>query len=206
LATQISDTRERIVATATRMFHARSFDAVGVAELCSEAGINKGSFYHFFSSKSELVLAVIDSRWEGAEPIFRTVLVEDTATPPLQRIEGFFAGMRAHTEQMIDEFGRFPGCPFGNLTAELSTRDDVIRKRLVEVYDAWTEIFCSPIKEAVARGELAAETDVRVTARGIVATLQGLAVLTKAYNDPKIVEELGRHMLAQMWTAAPTSP
>jgi hypothetical protein len=57
----------------------------------------------------------------------------------------------------------------------------------------------------MARGELSTDTDARITARGIVASLQGLSLLTKVHNDPKIIEELGRHMLAQMLAPSPAT-
>ena len=61
-------TRERMVRTAARLFLARSYQSVGVNEICAEAQVQKGSFYHFFPSKSDLVIAVIDhhaaAMWE----------------------------------------------------------------------------------------------------------------------------------------------
>jgi len=41
--------------------YARGYAAVGVQEICDQAGVNKGSFYHFFPSKQALVLAVIEA-------------------------------------------------------------------------------------------------------------------------------------------------
>ena len=55
-----SDARDRIVSTAARLFLERSYQAVGVDELCQAADVRKGSFYHYFCSKSELAKAVID--------------------------------------------------------------------------------------------------------------------------------------------------
>lgn len=62
--TRASDARERLIRTAARLFLTRSYQAVGVDELCAAADVRKGSFYYFFRAKSELAKAVID--WHAA--------------------------------------------------------------------------------------------------------------------------------------------
>ncbi len=59
------------------LFHRRGYNAVGLKEICAEAKVNRGSFYNFFPSKRDLVLAVIDAHWESyrdeiLEPAFAT--------------------------------------------------------------------------------------------------------------------------------------
>ena len=58
-----SDARDRLVRSAGELWHQRSYADVGVSEICEHAEVQKGSFYHFFSSKRELALAVIDEAW-----------------------------------------------------------------------------------------------------------------------------------------------
>ena len=84
-----SDARERLIEEASRLFHARSYEGVGVQELCDAAEINKGSFYHFFKSKDELAAAVIDAYWVTIrDELLVPTLAADIA--PLARIERFF--------------------------------------------------------------------------------------------------------------------
>jgi TetR/AcrR family transcriptional repressor for divergent bdcA len=56
------------VATAKQLFHARGFDAVGVAEITSVLGINPPSFYAAFGSKMGLYKRVLDL-YAGTEAI-----------------------------------------------------------------------------------------------------------------------------------------
>ena len=58
-------TRERIVNTAARLFLARSYQVVGVKEICLAAQVQNGSFYHYFPSKCDLAVAVVDHHAAG---------------------------------------------------------------------------------------------------------------------------------------------
>jgi TetR/AcrR family transcriptional regulator, transcriptional repressor for nem operon len=49
-----SEARERLIGTAGDLWHRRSYTDVGVSEICETAGVQKGSFYHFFPSKQDL--------------------------------------------------------------------------------------------------------------------------------------------------------
>ena len=55
------ETRTRIMDAAVRLFSTRGFAAASVDDICAEAGISKGAFYHHFESKQALFLALLDS-------------------------------------------------------------------------------------------------------------------------------------------------
>ena len=54
------ETRTKILASASKLFSARGFNAASVDDVCKEAGISKGAFYHHFESKPRLFLALLD--------------------------------------------------------------------------------------------------------------------------------------------------
>lgn len=189
-------TRDRIVRAAIELFHTRSYTAVGVAEVCEAAAINKGSFYHYFESKEAVVLAVIDRFL--ADPWFRGMLIANADAPPLERIEGVFREMGRRVGTLVEANGSFPGCPIGNLVAEMSTQNEAVRMKLAETYETWSQLFEDPLREARRRGELPAGTDVKVTARALVTVMQGLALIAKAYNDPKKVQKVGRTLVRRV--------
>src|SRR5262245_25860741 len=62
------------VETAMRLFHARGYDAVGVAELVSELGIKPPSFYAAFGSKAGLFRQALDRYAAGEANIFARAL------------------------------------------------------------------------------------------------------------------------------------
>src|SRR5215469_6045465 len=84
-----SDARQRLIEAAKNIVFTHSYEGVSVDELCIAAGVNKSSFYHFFSSKQELVLAAIDSQWQWFE---QTILAPSFANhnTPQERLVQFF--------------------------------------------------------------------------------------------------------------------
>jgi TetR/AcrR family transcriptional repressor of nem operon len=56
----IQESKQRILAAAKELFLARGYAGTTVDAICEKARLTKGSFYHFFDSKEELGLAVLD--------------------------------------------------------------------------------------------------------------------------------------------------
>ena len=77
-----SDARNRLLVAAADLFRDRGFTAIGVAEICLVADVNKGSFYHFFASKRVLLLEVIESSWDETG-----MLATWETTPPVPPVE-----------------------------------------------------------------------------------------------------------------------
>lgn len=57
--------RERILSTATRLFHAQSYHAVGIEEIAAESDTAIATFYQYFNGKAELLQAVLNRGAEG---------------------------------------------------------------------------------------------------------------------------------------------
>lgn len=81
-------TRERIVATALRLFSRRGTAAVSVRELAEASGVTVPGLYYHFASKADLIRAVYAARADGGldgpfdEPVSSTVetrIVEQAA-------------------------------------------------------------------------------------------------------------------------------
>ena len=183
------DTRQRLVASAQQLVNARSYHAVGVQEICRQAGVKKGSFYHFFASKRELALAAIDETAAFArETVFDRAFGTDI--PPLARIERFFNAVHDYHRRVKDATGYVQGCPFGNLACELSTQDEIIREKVDGLFRLAEQPIAQALAEAVDGGDLP-EIDTAAAARAIFAYAEGLILYAKTRNDPGIIRDLG---------------
>jgi TetR/AcrR family transcriptional repressor of nem operon len=184
-----ADTKERILATARDLFHGRSYADVGIKEICTQAKVQKGSFYHFFPSKRDLAMAVIDSM---ADEWAHGFVAEafDEELPPLERLDYMVDAVYFWQKAAKNMEGRMPGCLFGNLALEVSTRDEVIRARLNAVFAKASARFHEALDEAVENGDLP-PLDTEATATAMLAYLEGVILLAKTRNDPEVVRSLG---------------
>lgn len=183
-----SDARERLIGVAGDLWHRRSYADVGVSEICEVAGVQKGSFYHFFPSKQDLAIAVIDHRWEQlGEGAIRPLMT--SSRPPLERVLTLLEAGFAEQLELKEVMGICPGCAFGNLAVELASVDDVLRRRLERLFDDWTGLIRIALDDAVIAGDIP-PTDTDRAARALLAYIEGLSVMVKTVGNPAIVADL----------------
>jgi TetR/AcrR family transcriptional regulator, transcriptional repressor for nem operon len=191
-----SDARERLVETAFRLWFRRSYADVGVSEICAEAGVQKGSFYHFFPSKTELAVAVVDEIWRRFQQEVAAKYLHDDTRPPLERLERL---LLEHDYRFAcagkAETGHVWGCPVGNLAVELSTQDEALRERLHVFFTGWAAALTELLDEAVEAGELEPH-DTHTAGFSLLAYVQGMTVLAKAGNDPELIRTIGPTIVA----------
>lgn len=181
------DTYQRILESAKELFYASGYTEVGVAAICEKAGVKKGSFYHFFPSKQELTLVVIDTYFSDLkDAIIDNVL---KVSSPVERLKKFFEMAFQMQSDLFTQTGHVLGCPFGNLATELSTRDEIIRKKIEQVFFRLQNILRDTLKEAVDRGELE-NIDIDATAQAMFAYFEGIMLLAKTSNNPQLVQQL----------------
>jgi TetR/AcrR family transcriptional repressor of nem operon len=186
-----SDARARLVAAMAGLVHKRGYLAVGVDDVCKAAGVKKGSFYYFFSSKRALMLAALDQQWQMGHEHLLTVAFHADA-PPLTRIERLLEMAATLETSNKAREGQVLGCPFGNLAAEVGSTEPALTKRADEAFCGFAAFIRDALQEAKKRRELGRHVDVREAADAIVAYFEGLALVAKARNDPSLIRRLGR--------------
>jgi TetR/AcrR family transcriptional repressor of nem operon len=174
-------TRERVVRTAARLFLARSYQSVGVNEICAEAQVQKGSFYHFFPSKSDLVMAVIDHHAAVMWALLDKH--ERAARGPANKIRAIAEVVDESQHALVKSFGRAVGCPLGNLAVELATTEDAAGKHAAAVFARLEERVAGHCWDAAEVGQLAPGVDPDELAHRIIATMEGMILLAKVSDS-----------------------
>jgi TetR/AcrR family transcriptional repressor of nem operon len=197
-----SNAKSRLIATAMELMYARGYTAVGVHEICTQAGVHKGSFYHFFPSKQALVLAVIDTYGHHIQTLWEEGMRADC--PLRERLQRVFAHAYSAHCQLLKGTGQLYGCPLGNLALELCSQDPGVRQKVHDIFTAWACVIERGLREAMASGELPA-LDPVTTAQTVVAYFEGVMMLAKTQNTPEVITQLAHGAVALVEAAAGAS-
>ena len=169
-----SETRDELIKVGTEIIGQHGFSTTGINAVLSTAGIPKGSFYYYFSSKEDFGLAIIDASAQAyAERI--DSFLSDTRYRPLERIRNYMNSVMANIEAGQCK----TGCLIGNLGQELSSRNEKFRARLDDVFLGWQKQFARCLDEARSAGEIAADTDTDKLAEYLLAGWEGAILRSK---------------------------
>src|SRR3954467_10881349 len=85
---RVSDAKQRLLQATIDLIWQHSYGAVTVDNICERAGVKKGSFYYFFPSKTDLVVAALDAHYQVAKENLDRLFSPDI--PPLDRLHQYF--------------------------------------------------------------------------------------------------------------------
>ncbi len=182
-----SDAKERLLEAMMELIWTGSYGTTSVDDICEKAGVKKGSFYHFFESKTELALAGIDYGWAEHRKLLDQTF--SPVVPPLERIWKCFRDFREEQELMLKKHGRVLGCPIHSLGAEVSTTDERLRDKLQEILSQFIRYYESAIRDAHYQGTIEA-SDAPALARIVFAYGEGLLLHARIWNDLSYLDEM----------------
>lgn len=159
-----SDARDRIVQTAERLFYAHGVRAVGIDRIIAEAEVAKMTLYNHFSSKDDLILAVLEYREGQVDEFFRSS-VERFVEEGMDRMEAFFATLKA----WFDSSG-FRGCSFINASVELADPSHPASQFVRQHKCSFREMLTEIITEVAGKKAALAAPAVSVLVEGAIVT------------------------------------
>lgn len=169
------DVRRRLLAAGLELVHARGFSASGVKDITDAAGVPKGSFYAYFSSKEAFAAAILEHYWSDIETRLLPILDADGLAQ--QRIIRFF-----HALAEEHEAGEFLlGCLVGNLALELGGSSEPVRAELVRILGRWDAALTACVRSGQAGGsdDIRADLDAAELASLLIESWEGAALRGK---------------------------
>ena len=188
-----SDARERLMQAAGELWHTRSYGDVGVSEICDRAGVQKGSFYHFFPSKEDLALSAFEDYWQREiQPEMEQIFAP--SVPPLERLQRWCDAILADQREFFERHGRVPGCPLCTLGSEAGPQSERLRRKAEELLERGQFHLVKTIEDAQRAG-LVAAGDPQTKARLLTHVMLGAELEARVQNDLAPLEHLGPLLL-----------
>jgi AcrR family transcriptional regulator len=159
-------TRDRLIDVAMRLFWEKGYGASSVADILREARANSGSLYHFFPTKQDLLVAVLERYREGLYPMLLAP-IWGAISDPIERIFALLAKYR----ELLVQTDCFYGCPIGSLALELHEPDPPVRQLLAANFDGWTDAIRRCLEDA--GGRLPPDLDRQELAVFVLTTMEG---------------------------------
>ena len=177
--------RERLLAAATKLVLKKGLSATRIDEICAEAGVTKGSFYHHFESKEEMASALLEDffgRLAGALAEGGWMQIAD----PYDRL----VGMLDRAVEVAEGPLLKRGCILGVLTVDVATLNAKVRKDLGNKFTAVVDLV-SPVVQAALKNSGVRSKEARGSAvslaKQFVAVMEGGILLGKATGNPEEV-------------------
>ena len=176
-----SDARERLLRAAGDLLWERSYYSVTVDDICTRSGVNRGSFYHFFESKSALTVAALQYLWDtSGRPAFEACF--SPAIAPLQRIADFLEQVQRFHFAKSEELGHVPGSPIFSLGCEVGSEEPAVIENVREIQLAQLRYFETAIHDAMAE-EAIEPCEPHTQALRLRAMMEGIVSDARIMND-----------------------
>jgi TetR/AcrR family transcriptional regulator, transcriptional repressor for nem operon len=193
-----ASTRDHLIEMGFKHMQQSSYSATGLSDVLALAGLSKGSFYHYFSSKEDFGVAILQ-RYLDREAERASTLLRVSRTSPIKRLRKYF-------EELIGIYGpkgaMGGGCLLGNLSQEMANHSDLMQKTLQEGFRVWEAAVGATLQEAISRGELSSKVNTTEMASFLLNSYEGALLRAKADRSETPLQlflqmAFGRYLIAE---------
>ncbi len=179
------DTRSRLLDAALGQIWKSSYTGAGIAQICDEAGTTKGSFYHFFDSKSDLAIAALEEHWVHARSDFDSVFAPHLS--PSEQISAFCKHTIKSQTSHRQKDGYVVGCPFFATGMECGALDTSVQKAVDRVIELELAYFFRLARE-IGAPRFPDDQAVTDGGKAMFAFLQGILAMARVKDDMELIE------------------
>lgn len=176
---------EQIIKESLKILREKSYHNMTMADIANACGLLKGSLYHYFSSKEELMKKVIISvhQYFKIEVFAHAYEAELSGEDRLRKVI-------AKSEDIF--FDKQNGCVMGNMGVETALGipefADIIKQFFLDFFNAIKEIYLDKYPDPVAN-ELAERS---------VAEVEGAIMLSRIFNDQTFLKNTHKRILDRL--------
>ena len=183
------DSKTKLLDAALRVVRAKGYASTRIEDLCAEAGVTKGSFFHHFKSKDALMLATV-AHWDAVTGgLFAQASYHDLADP----LDRLLAYLDLRKELLTGDLPDFT-CFAGMITQEAyETRPEIVAECAHSI-SGHARTLEADIREAMQKYDIRADWSAESLALHTQAVLQGAFVLAKAKGGASIAADSIDHL------------
>lgn len=176
-----NDKRERLIDAADQLFHQQGVSNTTLANIAELADVPLGNVYYYFKSKDAIIMAVVEKRKKLLDALF-------TEWEQVSNVRERLSAFVRHGASLAEEASRF-GDSLGSLCQELGKFGGNIGEAsasLMQKVLSWCET------QFTALGKSEAES--KKLALNLVASLQGISLISLTFNDPEYIGQHGQFL------------
>jgi TetR/AcrR family transcriptional repressor of nem operon len=189
---RVSDARVRLIDAAIDQIVKRGYGGATVEGICEAARVNKGSFYHFFQTKDDLIIAALESHWDERKRDLDRLF--SPAVPPLRRLQNYFQHVYERQSQLRAATGQYAGCFYSSVGSECVEQSPEIARKVQQILSTYTRYYESALRDAHAEG-LVHLKDIPGMAKALFAYMEGVLSQAKIQDDSSLLRDLGKSAL-----------
>jgi TetR/AcrR family transcriptional repressor of nem operon len=181
-------TKEEIIRIGIELFRKQGYNRTSMNDLAMACGLQKGSFYHYFSSKEALMSSILDTLYQYyRNKIFS--LAFDQSQTPLLRMETFFKKQEPVFTQDLT------GCLFGNITLETISMEEEFKSVIQAFFSDWIEAF-----KQIFLDDGNNEDESLMLARQSVMEIEGALMMMRVFADVEILKQACERVMGRFRT------
>jgi TetR/AcrR family transcriptional repressor of nem operon len=184
------ESKTKFLDAALHVIRVKGYNATRIEDVCEEAGLTKGSFFHHFKSKEELATAAADRWSEVTTGVFASAPYRELSDP-LDRVLAYVDLRKALLQgRTLPDFT----CLVGTMVQEVYETNPPIREACNRSISGHAASVEADIAEAMQKYSIVADWTAQSLALYTQATVQGAFILAKAQGGSEIAAACIDHL------------
>lgn len=186
---QAHESRTKLLDATLKVVRAKGYTATRVEDVCAEAGLTKGSFFHHFKSKEDLALAAA-AHWDAnASQLFAAAPYHDLADP-LGRLIAYVEFRKAILTGDLPDFT----CFAGTIVQEAYRTHPDVSAACERAISGHAQTLEADIRAAMRKHGVSGSWTPESLALHMQAVIQGGFILAKAKDSAAVAAESLDHL------------
>lgn len=172
-----NSSRVKLIHSTQVLMLARGYSATGVDDICRDAGLSKGAFYHQFTSKEELAIAALASFYEAGLQKLLGIDVQGVA--PERRLFAFLDVLSKQGQHFWKS-----GCLIGSVASEMAGTSPALQTEVSRLFTQTAKAL-EPLFEPFVASIETESLSASALAEQLLVVVEGAIVMSRAHADPK---------------------